>query len=51
MLEEMEAWQPPGARSRPVPIGSRHPECVSNRLFLGGLLPSRARFRFAAHRQ
>lgn len=24
--------------------------CISNRLFLGGLLPSRARFRFTGHR-
>jgi len=32
-------------RSAPVPS-----EWVSNRLFLGGLLPSRARFRFTSHR-
>jgi gamma-glutamyltranspeptidase len=32
-------------------IDSRPSEWVSNRLFLGGLLPSRARFRFTGHRQ
>ncbi len=51
MLEEMWAWQPPTAGGRPVPIGSRSIAVSLNRLFLGGLLPSRARFRFAGHRQ
>jgi hypothetical protein len=51
MLEEMVAWQPPSGGNRPVLIGSRPSEWVSNRLFLGGLLPSRPRFRFTGHQQ
>ena len=51
MLEEMVARQPPSAGSRPVPTGSRSIAVSLNRLFLGGLLPSRARFRFTGHRQ
>ena len=37
--------------SRPVPTGSRSIAVSLNWLFLGGLLPSRARFRFTGHRQ
>jgi hypothetical protein len=44
---EMVAWQPPGAGQLRSAPGSS--ECVSNRLFLGGLLPSRAPFRFTSH--
>ena len=40
-------WREP-TRSDQLPI---HRSEVSNRLFLGGLLPSRARFRFTSHRQ
>jgi hypothetical protein len=42
MLKELLAWHPPRAgqfRSAPGPSA-----WVSNRLFLGGLLPSRTRF-------
>jgi hypothetical protein len=51
MLKEMAAWQSPNTGSRPVPIGSRSIGVSPNRLFLGGLLPSRARFRFTGCRQ
>ena len=41
----------PDGGSRPVPIGSHPIGVSSNRLFLGGLLPSRAHFRFTSRRQ
>ena len=51
MLEEIVARQPPSAGE---PAGSDRLPAIAvslNRLFLGGLLPSRARFRFTGHRQ